>query len=185
MHVVVVTPPAASLVDLAVAKKHLRVEHGDHDDLIQGHIDACADWLDGPEGILGRALGMQTLRVDRVEGFRGLCGFELPLGPARTVTEIGYRDALGVAQLVEEGIYVGDVEANRVRLADSMVWPASGGPVSITYTAGYAPGELPKSIERAILLHLNILYDQPEDKALAALERARDALLGPKRKRRV
>lgn len=185
MAVVVVVPPAAPLIDLEVAKAHLRVEHGDHDVLIAGHINACADWLDGPEGILGRALGMQTLRAAVDGGFRAVSLTELSTGPVRALVSVDYRDAEGMPQIVADGVCGWDEDANRVRLIPGQAWPAYGTDVSITYTAGYSADALPASIKGAILLHLNILYDQPEDKALAALERARDALLSPKRKRRV
>lgn len=185
MSVVVVTPPAAPLVDLALVKAHLRVEHGDHDAIIAGHLAACAEWLDGPSGVLGRALAPQTLRLDRV-GFGEPCGLELPCGPVQSIETIVYRDSGGAEQVVAPEIYQLDAGTNRVRPAAGRVWPAgSGAPVSVTYVAGYAEGDLPPSIRAAILLHLNILYDRPVERELAALERSRDALLSPKRKRRV
>lgn len=183
MTVVVVTPRSEPLIDLALAKQHLRVEHGDHDELIADYIEGVSDWLDGPTGILGLALGPQTLRLERV-GFGDAGGYELTCGPVQSIEEIGYRDWAGEPQIVPAEVY--QLDANRVRLDAGAVWPSGAwSPVSVTYIAGYAADELPANIRNAALLHLKILYDQPEDKALAALEKSRDALLSPIRKRRV
>lgn len=183
MNVVVVTPRAGPFIDLALAKSHLRVEHGDHDVLIGDYVEACATWLDGPTGILGLSVGPQTLRAERI-GFPGGDGFELPCGPVQTVEGIGYVDWTGTAQTVLPDVY--ELNANRVLLAQGQAWPSGAcSPVSVTYVAGYASGDLPAAIRQAALLHLKILYDQPDDKSLAALERSRDDLLAPFRKRRV
>ncbi|MCC0809052.1 phage gp6-like head-tail connector protein [Methylobacterium sp. W2] len=62
MRAVVVVPPDP-LITTAQAKKHLRVEHGDDDEYIADLVAVATGWLDGPEGWLGRALGLQTLEL--------------------------------------------------------------------------------------------------------------------------
>lgn len=183
MTVVVVAPRAVPFIDLVVAKSALRVEHNDHDTLIADHVEACAAWLDGPTGVLGLAIGPQTLRLERA-GFGGPEGYELPCGPVTDIESISYRDIDGQVQAVDAGVY--ELAANRVRLAHGQSWPSgTSSPVSVEYLAGYPENALPASIRNAALLHLKILYDQPHDKALEALERARDDLLSPLRRRRV
>ena len=49
MNVVVVEPRVdTALIELPLVKKHLRVEHGDDDDLIELYQSAVEGWLDGP-----------------------------------------------------------------------------------------------------------------------------------------
>lgn len=178
MNVVVITPRTGDLIDLNIAKAHLRVERGDHDDLIRTYIEAAASWLDGPQGWLGRCLGPQTLRADTRGGLTFL-GLELRCGPVSEVEAVTFGPAETPA---DPDLY--ELRANRVRLRENASWPASPfGPLSITYVGGYPAGQMPGAILSAILLHLTILYEQPEDRELAALERARDDLLSPFRVR--
>lgn len=183
MTVVVVTPPAGLLVALATAKAHLRVEHDDHDGLIEGFIQSCAEWLDGPSGILGLALGEQTLMREGPLGI-GSLGTELECGPVTSIESITWHDG-AEDQTVDPALY--ELVANQVRLVAGARYPFGwrDPSVRVTYAAGYGGAQLPANIRAAILLHLKILYDEPEDKALAALERSRDALLAPIRRRRV
>lgn len=184
MNVVVVTPIAEELIDLAIVKAYLRVEHEDHDDLIQMHLDAAIGWLDGPTGWLGRALGPQTVRLDNAALCRGSEGLELPLAPITEITAITWRDSAGEAQTVDPETY--ELRANRVRLIAGASWPSFGaaGP-SVEYEAGYPVDEMPPGLRAAILMHVKIQYDPGDEKSLGALERARDALLSPLRLWRV
>lgn len=182
--VVVVTPRSGALIELALVKQHLRVEHSDHDDLIADHVEAAAIWLDGPKGWLGLSLGLQTLRLDRV-GFGGRDGIELPCGPVQSIEDVTYLDSDGSDVSVDADVYALK-DANRVRLVAGKSWPAGCGvDVSVTYVAGYAADALPAGIRNAILLHVKILYGQPEGQTLAALERSRDDLLNTVRVWRV
>lgn len=177
MSVVVITPRTGDLIDLAVAKAHLRVERGDHDGLIRTYIEAVASWLDGPQGWLGRCLGPQTLQLD-CHGSLTRAGLLLPCGPATEITAVTY----GAGDMPADP-YLYELHANRVRLREGAIWPGGLGPFATTYVAGYTAGKMPGAIQSAILLHLTILYEQPADRELAALERARDDLLSPFRVR--
>lgn len=182
MGVVVITPRTGDLIGLSLAKAHLRVDHNDHDVLIRAHIEASAAWLDGPKGWLGLCLGRQTLQSDQV-GRVTRAGLALPCGPVADIIEVAFGSGdLEEPTEVDPDLF--EVEANRVRLKAGAIWPGPAlGPLSVTYVAGYAAEALPGPVVSAILLHLNILYEQPDDRELAALERARDDLLSPLRVR--
>lgn len=72
-----ITPPTDQVVTLAEAKLHLRVDGEDEDSLIQGLIDAAVAYLDGADGVLGRALAPQEWEVV----FCGSAPGVLPLVP--------------------------------------------------------------------------------------------------------
>lgn len=59
---VLVTPPEDAAVQLDDLKLFLRVDHDDEDALISALADAATGWLDGWDGILGRAIMPQTWR---------------------------------------------------------------------------------------------------------------------------
>ena len=79
MRVAVITPPTPILT-AAQAKAHLRVEGDAEDAYITDLIAVATAWIDGPDGWLGRALGVQVLEAvlpsDRWRGER-----RLPLPP--------------------------------------------------------------------------------------------------------
>ena len=51
-----ITAPSVEPIDLATAKLHMRVTHTAEDTLIPIYISAAVAYLDGPDGVLGRAL---------------------------------------------------------------------------------------------------------------------------------
>ncbi len=60
--------PAVPVMQIAEAKAHLRIDHDDEDRLIQTLIDTAVGYLDGMNGVLGRALGQQVWRAVFKEG---------------------------------------------------------------------------------------------------------------------
>lgn len=107
MPAVVVTPPEP-IVTLAQAKQHLRVDDGPDDEYIEDLIAVATGWLDGPDGWLGRALGLQTIEVtmgaclwvaDRRLPYPPLVEIvsEMPAADGLTVT-VRYRAGYGFAE---------------------------------------------------------------------------------------
>lgn len=166
MDVVVVTPRTAALVDMALAKKHLRVEHDDDDDLIELYAEAVTSWLDGPAGWLGRSLGPQGLRADfdASAGTADLTSrteIPLPYGPVSAVASVTFVDSGGAASIADAETY--ELIANRVRLIPGAQWPTEGcNRVVVEYTAGHAADGLPRAISAAILLMVGDLYANRE-----------------------
>ena len=154
MAVLVVTPPAP-LVSLDEAKLHLRVEGFDEDSLIQGYIVAASAYIDGPFGILRRAVGFQTLEV-RSNVFSGLD--RLPVGPVLAIEEVKYIDTAGVEQTLGDAVYT--LAADRFCLASNARWPSLRGDASgvrVRYTAGFEV--VPASIQQAVLLLVGQWYE--------------------------
>lgn len=157
MRVVVITPPEP-VVSRAEAKLHLKVEHDDDDTLIDGMIAAATGHVDGPEGWLGRALGVQTLEA-YLPAF-GVVAIGLPYPPAIEIVEIAYVDERGEQTIVEPTVY--DLRGNMLRARWQALWPrsawqgADGETVRIRYRAGYQA--IPPAVRTAILLMVGDLY---------------------------
>lgn len=154
MTVLVVTPPEP-LVTLSEAKAHLRERSDGGDTLIQAYIAAASAHVDGPYGILGRAVGKQTLEVVTY-GWPLSIGF----GPANQITSITYTDSLGEQAVAPETfVLMGD----RVRPATGSTWPSQYDPragVRVRYEAGFEV--VPMPIKQAVLLIVGQWYEARE-----------------------
>lgn len=164
MTVVVITSPDVPLVSLADAKAHLRVLHDDDDAYIEALVMVAADWLDGPDGWLGRALRPQVLELRQ-------CGFTgepvaLPQPPCVSVTSVTYLDPAGDDQVWSaESWRTTQMGALTYLIpARSLAWPSVLGDVDavrIRYAAGYGAEDgpaLPAPIRQAVLLLVGHWY---------------------------
>lgn len=133
------------MIDLALAKAHLRAEGSAEDDLIQSYLDAAAAHV---EGATGKLLARQVV-VQEFAQFASAGGAFLPLwwGPHPTGITIDYLDAGGVAASLDATAGSG-VRVLRDRIyAPVAGWPVqlAMSPVAVQYTAGFgdADGETP------------------------------------------
>lgn len=153
-----VTPPQP-LVSLQEAKIHMRVSHGRENDHLDALIKAATEYLDGPNGIMGRCLGVQTWDMT-VPSFSD--PIMLEIGPAITVEGIKYFDANGAEQTVPASDYylIADGLAPYVRLKAGKSWPSvedRDDAVTIRFVAG--ENAIPRPIWSAILMiasHLEV-----------------------------
>lgn len=155
-----ITAPASEPIDLATAKAHCRVIHSSEDSLIALYIAAAAQALDGPDGLLGRALLTQTWDYSQ-DGFDG-DSIALPLPPLQSVTTVKYLDADGVLQTLDAGRYTVNTADGTVTI-DADGWPTTQdvpNAVTIRFVAGYASAtEVPAPIRAAMLLHIGDLFE--------------------------
>jgi hypothetical protein len=138
-------------VSLELAKQHLRVLDGGEDALIQGYITAARRWV---ENYTGHIL-VQREVTEHHPAFGRF--FDLRWRPFDPETvEIGYTDADGAGQSVS-GL---TASGSRVYPAFNTWWPATrlNTGITITYTAGYDPGEEPEELLQAILLLVGHWY---------------------------
>lgn len=151
----VALPIGGCAVSLTRAKQHLRVEHDDEDELIGAYLAAAVEQV---EAMTDKRL---TPKVERqvAAGFPAAGGIRLHRGPVSEVIAIAYDPSTGSGQVVDEE------ELADFRLVEGVpaqVLPAAGaafpatfagaGTVRIDYLAGYAPGEMPRGLETAVLL---------------------------------
>ncbi len=188
----VVTAPTVEPVTLAEVKEHLRLDHSDHDTMLENLIQASREWM---EQVTSRALVQQTRAVlyrqwpDR--------HFVLPYPPIQSVSSVKYTDTNGTTSTFSADNYevVTNREPGLLILGYSKVWPSAtllhdSYPIEIEYVCGYAVTEdsppdyranVPESIKSAIKLDVELKYDRPPEKYSERLEAVRDMLLAPYR----
>lgn len=164
---VVVIEPANPLVDWSEAEVHLRLDNDDNEQpYVEALIAAAQQWIDGPGGWLGRAVGLQTLE------WSGDClPDRLPYAPVRSLVSVTVD-----GDAVEGGSVTAD---GRLTLPDGH----SRGATVVRYVAGYE--KPPAPIKQAMLLLIGQWYMHRENIAVgqtvAELPMAVEALLSPYR----
>lgn len=156
--VAVVTAPAP-IVTWEEANEHLKL---DGDTSQRAHVEAliaaATAHIDGPDGTLGRAIGVQTLEAT-LDSF---CydPIALPCRPIIDVESVSYRDRTGAWQVLDPALY--ELRGDELGTAWGCSWPATqafrgrGDAVKVSYRAGYE--ETPAPIRVAILLMVDDLY---------------------------
>lgn len=165
--------PAAPVISLAEAKRHLRVLHDDDDADITELVEAATAAVEGPNGI-GVALTPQTWRLS-LDHFP--CEIIIPLGPVTSISSIAYTDADGNPAIV--GTWRADLDQQPVRIwpARNAVWPSlvcEPGAVKVTFVCGYT--EAPADLKAGIKLLVGHFYEHRE--AVTTDLRAIDLPLG-------
>lgn len=139
------------IVPLSLAKQYLNVAHDDDDAIIQQLIDAATQKLDGPDGLLGRSLGIQKWRME-LDGFP--CGaIHVPLPPLRTVDTVQYIAPGGSGVVLDPAAY--RVIGSRIMPIEA--WPYGASSAEVIFTAGY--DEPPAPIVQAILTMCFFWYE--------------------------
>lgn len=177
-----VTPPTDRAVSLSEARRHMRVEDMESDDLIGMYIEAAEQSL----AYVGRALKTATYALD-IYGYVNRA-IDLPMPPLRAVTAVRTPDATGVMTIVDPANYsVVKTSEGRgsILTATAYTWPFlpyTPGYVSasIEFTAGY--DVVPSGLRAAILLIAGALYDNRSAVApisLYQMPMGVDALVAP------
>lgn len=178
MHLALVTEPSSLPLSPTEARQRQGLPARVSDDLIGTFIKVETQKLDGPTGMLGRALVTQTwdLTLDAFPGVhrhrflpvgyvpRWNSGpirwhqeeIEIPLPPLQQIISISYLDTEGETQTVDPATYrVIKGEPAYVIPTGSNSWPGDaglGGAVTIRFRAGYGDNEasVPEPIRQAI-----------------------------------
>jgi len=146
-------------ITLARAKAHLRVVFEDEDDYIASLITSARQMA---EGRLNRTLVQRQL----TETFPAWCScMVLPKPPLVSVDSVVYLDTDGAQQSLEAY----EVYDSRVPAVLGLPYGASlpalrwrPDAIRVTYTAGYADGEVPAPIVSWMLLVIGSLYENRE-----------------------
>ncbi len=144
---------------LAEAKSHLRITHSSEDDYITSLVQASRLQVERDSW---RAI-VRGSRVVTLDDFPpGSDPIYLPSPPLVSVESVAYLDSNGNEQSVEGFRVDATHEPGLIVPAYGESWPetrAGVGAVTITFTAGYADGEVPEDIRHVIRLKLSELYE--------------------------
>lgn len=203
----VLTAPTVEPVDVPTARKHLRVDHFDDDDLIAMQITAARSWA---EMYLGRALAQQQLRWTMsqqqppplstpyvslplsvlitpmwfnptlLQQRNG--GLELPRQPVVSVDAVSFGVWGQSDTVLTTGTdFVSDPGSGRLLInPSSWVYPSDH--LQVDFTTGYGsdPTLIPAPVRQAILLITAHLYEHRGD-ASEEIPQAAGFLLAPYR----
>lgn len=181
--------PVADLVSLADAKAHLRVDHTDEDTLIQAYIDAATATLDGPHGLVGKALVQQTWAATCAP-LTGRTAFAAPVTPLLSIVSVSYydRDNAGQSIDVNDLTVLGEEDMAYIVPDIGTNWPAMYArpdAMTVTWTAGYGAtaADVPANIVQAAkflvaIWHMHRAAPEREERLPPAVE----ALVGVSRR---
>lgn len=179
MALTLITEPEVEPLTLEETKAHLRVLHTDEDNLIAIYIRAAREYVDGPNGFLGRALITQTWRLT-IDEFP-LEEIKIPLPPLQSVVDVKYDDTAGVEQAVATTDYYVDAASEPGWIVPVGSWPTpldAINAVRVTFKAGYSAttdsppdlaGNVPFNIKAAMLLIIGNLYENREDNVVGTI----------------
>lgn len=166
------TAPTVSPITLEEVRAHLRIDHTDEDPTLQLYIDAATGYLEGPNGILDRALVTQSWS-QAYSQFTDPILLPLGLQPVQSVTAINYYDEAGAAALLSDTLYrlVQAELGPRIERATDAAWPGTAvrdDAVTVVFVAGDEPLALAAPIRQAMLLLVGHWYANREAVAAGA-----------------
>ena len=142
-------------VDIALAKKHLRIDADENaeNDLIEGYIAAAVEWIEGYTGLI---LTPRTV-IETFDAFAPR--IRLRAWPIVSIDGVSWLDRSGIEQDIPvdgHRLSAGRRPAT-LSAAAGTAWPCSiaadGGAVEIEMSAGFAtPEDVPRAVVQAILL---------------------------------
>lgn len=168
-----VTEPASEPVSLTEAKRHLRVDYTDDDDLIAIFIKAARQHA---ETYTGRAFIDQTweLTLDEFPDNE----IQILKPPLIEVESVKYDDAAGDEQTLSDGLdYTVDLASEPGWIVPTdQTWPTTFdgiNAVRVRFRAGYVGGSpeaetVPNDLKAAILLYVGTLYANRETVVIGA-----------------
>ena len=205
MNIIVITPPLVEPVTAAQAFVHLRLDSSDEPEQNPDYAAVLAQITSAREQceqITRRAFVQQTLRIVGPGDGSGRSwfwwgntasarGVELLRPPLISVAAVRYYDSSNTLQTVDPGAYfVTDDLVPQLHFADGFSAPCvyrRPDALQIEYVAGYAPvvtgadtdyrANIPESIKQAILIGVQLQYDELTPDKRKSLESARDSLL--------
>lgn len=158
MRVTVITAPGP-VVSFEDAAEHLRLGASQAErTFVEGLVAAATGHIDGPDGWLGRSLGVQTLEA-RFSVFTAGSRVRLPYGPVISLVGIEYlnRNDEPVQADVDDFELLG---ADLVPAGSTFAWEGCSTrreAIRVQYLAGYEV-DIPAPIKAAILLMVGDLY---------------------------
>lgn len=155
--------PVGAPITVDEAAEFCRVNHAEENDLIGALVETAVDLLDGPTGILGRAIISQEWRLE-LSGWPQ--SIALPIEPVSAVI-VSYFDAAGAEQVLDASAYTlvpNPGAATVLAWSSAFVAPDLQAdvdfPVIIDMTCGFGAAEdVPAAIKQAVKMLVRHWYD--------------------------
>lgn len=157
-----------SVISLAEAKLHLRVDASTEDATIADALEAACEWVENYTGmVLKRRQVIE--RISQLVSETRLRAW--PVDAAEPITLV-YRDSSGSVQTIADAEIRASTRPAVVYPAADTVWPASctiASDIDATFTAGFAdPADVPATLKQAMLVMLTAFYDDREGGSMFA-----------------
>jgi uncharacterized phiE125 gp8 family phage protein len=156
---------AEQIISTAELKKHLRVTHALEDTLIEAARLAAISYVENYCNVLlGSYSATGYLRSWRLASF--------PLGPVTAVGDVKYQDTTDTEQTLSSTLVHYDIqrEPAQIYFHDTpSVEEYSLTPINVSFTAGFAPADIPETIISAIKLIVGHLYDMRTDEVTGTI----------------
>lgn len=181
-HLLVVTAAPDPLLTLAEAKDHLEIDHTDKDALITSLVAAASQMIDGYDGMTGKAINTQTIKVS----YRNAPGdhIDLQVFPVRALQAVSYFDETNTQQTINVNQFtlVSNEDYAWLEPIDGFTYPTlfdRADAISFTLQCGFA--ETPEPIKHAARLMVAHWFENREaasEKSVKSIDWAVDALIG-------
>ena len=151
---------AGAVNGLSIGFRAIRLERGPNGGLIR----AATEKLDGPRGLIGRALMLQTWDLI-LDGFPS-SEIQIPLAPLRSVESVTFSDVNGDEQVYgATGYSIDNADEPGWLVPDVKAWPSTLQAVNVVrirFIAGHTPGTVPECLLLAIKQRVGQMYEQRE-----------------------
>ena len=153
----VVTSPTNLPITLKEVRDYAIVDLGTDDAVVERLVKAAVGYLDGPNGVLGRAVMPQVV----VQKLPCLNGMTLPYGPLLGAPTVTYLDADGAEQAFTDFYTLKRANSDEIRLNGAAPTTlVREDAVTVTYQAGWTGiGDVPESLKQVIAMMVATWYD--------------------------
>ena len=157
----ILTQSSTLPMSLDAAKKHLRVDHSDDDEIISGYLLAAFDMIERRTGRSLRAITGTLFASEFPAGNEPIC---VPRPPLVSVTSITYTDTSGNSVTLSAGLYevITSSVPGEIIPVNGQSWPVAldrRGSVRVTFAAG-SIGQCPPTILDAVRLYIDYAYHE-------------------------
>lgn len=180
-HLLTMTGAPDPLVTLAEAKAHLEYADSDRDSYITALCAAATEMLDGPHGMIGKAVGEQVWTM----ALRNVPSGEIPIPifPVKALESVTYYDADNVSQTINVNQFrlVANEDYAYLEPVSGFTWPSLYDRAdAVTFTLQLGMAEVPVGIKQAALLMVANWFENREavsDKAMMPVPFAIESLI--------
>ncbi len=180
-HLLTMTGAPDPLVTTAEAKAHLEYADSDRDAYIGALCSAASEMLDGPHGMIGKAINEQTWTFALRTVPTGQ--IEIPIFPVKALQAVTYYNANNVSQVINVNQFrlVANEDYAYLEPVAGFTWPVLYDRAdAVTFTVQLGMSAAPAGLKQAALLLVSHWFENREavsDKAMLPVPFALESLV--------